>query len=113
MCTWPGWGWIDVEIRRVLLNKTFLAVLVALVALNCFFFIYQQSDGQGDFREYGNAYHQRLSAFSDLSWEEGLAQCAAVEEEILLHRRLIDHDLNALCLDALHYALNGGLTEIV
>ena len=71
------------EIRRVLLNKTFLAVLVALVALNCFFFIYQQSDGQGDFREYGNAYHQRLSVFSDLSWEEGLAQCAAVEEEIL------------------------------
>lgn len=71
------------EIRRVLLNKTFLAVLAALVALNCFFFIYQQSDGQGDFREYGNAYHQQLSEFADLSWEEGLARCAAVEEEIL------------------------------
>ena len=71
------------EIRRVLLNKTFLAVLVALVTLNCFFFIYQQSDGQGDFRECGNAYHQQLSEFSDLSWEEGLARCAAVEEEIM------------------------------
>ena len=71
------------EIRRVLLNKTFLAVLAALVALNCFFFIYQQSDGQGDFREYGNAYHQQLSEFADRNWEEGLARCAAVEEEIL------------------------------
>ncbi len=71
------------ETRRVLLNKTFLAVLAALIALNCFFFIYQQSDGQGDFREYGNAYHQQLSEFSNLSWEEGLARCAVVEEEIL------------------------------
>lgn len=71
------------EIRRVLLNKTFLAVLAALVALNCFFFVYQQSDGQGDFREYGNAYHQQLSEFSDLSWEEGLVRCAVVEEEIM------------------------------
>ena len=71
------------EIRRVLLNKTFLAVLAALVTLNCFFFIYQQSDGQGDFREYGNAYHQQLSEFADLSWDEGLVRCAAVEEEIL------------------------------
>lgn len=71
------------EIRRVLLNKTFLAVLAALVALNCFFFIYQQSDGQGDFREYGNAYHQKLSKFADLSWEEGLARCEAAEQEVM------------------------------
>ena len=71
------------ELRRVLLNKTFHAVLAALVTLNCFFFIYQQSDGQGDFREYGKAYHQQLSKFADRNWEEGLARCAAVEEEIM------------------------------
>ena len=71
------------EIRRVLLNKTCLAVLAALVALNCFFFIYQQSDGQGDFREYGNVYHQQISAFADRNWEEALTQCEVVEQEVL------------------------------
>ena len=55
------------EAKRVLKNPLFLATLAALLLLNAFFFIYQQTDGQGDFREYGNAYHQELDTLSDLS----------------------------------------------
>ena len=71
------------EAKRVLTNPLFLATLAALLLLNAFFFIYQQTDGQGDFREYGNAYHQELDALSNLSWEEGLAQCEIAEQEVL------------------------------
>ena len=71
------------EAKRVLKNPLFLAVLAALLLLNAFFFIYQQTDGQGDFREYGNAYHRELTALADLSWEEGLAQCEIAEQEAL------------------------------
>ena len=63
------------EAKRILKNPLFLATLLALLLLNAFFFIYQQTDGQGDFREYGNAYHWELDALADLSWEEGLSQC--------------------------------------
>ena len=71
------------EAKRVLKNPLFLATLTALLLLNAFFFIYQQTDGQGDFREYGNLYHQELGALIDLSWEEGLAQCEIAEQEVL------------------------------
>ena len=71
------------EAKRVLANPLFLATLVALLLLNAFFFIYQQTDGQGDFREYGNVYHQELTALADLSWEEGLTQCQMAEQEVL------------------------------
>ena len=71
------------EAKRVLKNPLFLATLAALLLLNAFFFIYQQTDGQGDFREYGNAYHQELDTLSDLSWEEGLARCEIAEQEVL------------------------------
>ena len=71
------------EAKRVLKNPLFLAVLAALLLLNAFFFIYQQTDGQGDFREYGNLYHQELNALADLSWDEGLAQCEIAEQEAL------------------------------
>ena len=71
------------EAKRVLKNPLFLATLAALLLLNAFFFIYQQTDGQGDFREYGNAYHRELTALADLSWEEGLAQCEIAEQEVL------------------------------
>ena len=71
------------EAKRVLANPLFLATLVALLLLNAFFFVYQQTDGQGDFREYGNLYHQELDALADLSWEEGLARCETAEQEIL------------------------------
>ena len=42
-----------------------------------------------------------------------IADNAAIEEALLFHSRLVDHDLNSLCLDALHDALNGGLAEVV
>lgn len=71
------------EAKRVLKNPLFLATLAALLLLNAFFFIYQQTDGQGDFREYGNAYHWELDALADLSWYEGLAWCEAAEQEVM------------------------------
>lgn len=71
------------EAKRVLKNPLFLATLAALLLLNAFFFIYQQTDGQGDFREYGNAYHRELTALADLSWYEGLAWCEAAEQEVM------------------------------
>lgn len=71
------------EAKRVLRHPLFLATLAALLLLNAFFFIYQQTDGQGDFREYGNAYHRELTALADLSWEEGLARCQIAEQEVL------------------------------
>lgn len=71
------------EAKRVLRHPLFLATLAALLLLNAFFFIYQQTDGQGDFREYGNAYHRELTALADLSWEDGLAQCEIAEQEAL------------------------------
>lgn len=71
------------EAKRVLKNPLFLATLAALLLLNAFFFIYQQTDGQGDFRVYGNVYHQELNALADLSWEEGLARCQIAEQEVL------------------------------
>lgn len=70
------------EAKRVLKNPLFLATLVALLLLNAFFFIYQQTDGQGDFREYGNVYHQEIVALADLSWEEGHALCQITEQEV-------------------------------
>ena len=71
------------EAKRVLKNPLFLATLAALLLLNTFFFVYQQTDRQGDFREFGTAYHQELDAISDLSWEEGLAWCEAAEQEVM------------------------------
>ncbi len=71
------------EEKRVLKNPLFLATLVALLLLNAFFFIYQQTDGQGNFREYGNVYHRELNALIDLSWYEGLAWCEAAEQEVM------------------------------
>lgn len=71
------------EAKRVLRHPLFLATLAALLILNAFFFIYQQADGEGDFQEYGNLYHQELDALADLSWEEGLARCETAEQEIL------------------------------
>ena len=40
------------ELRRILLGKTFLFLLAALVVLNGFFFLWQQADFSGDFRSY-------------------------------------------------------------
>ena len=62
------------EIRRVLLGKTFLATLAALLLLSSFFFLYQQADARGDYRAYGRIYHESLKSLDDLTWEEGLNQ---------------------------------------
>lgn len=70
------------ETKRVLKNPLFIATLATLLILNIFFFIYQQNDGQGNFMEYGNEYHKQIDAFSDLNWEEGLAQCEIAEQEV-------------------------------
>ncbi len=45
------------ELRRILLGKTFLFLLAALVCLNGFFFLWQQADFSGDFRSYPEMYH--------------------------------------------------------
>ena len=71
------------EAKRVLRHPLFLATLAALLLLNAFIFIYQQTDGEGDFREYGNLYHQELNTLADLNWDEGLAQCEIAEQEAL------------------------------
>lgn len=71
------------ESRRVLLNRSFLAILAALVVLNCFFFIYQQSDRQEDFRTYGTAYHRQIQELSGQSWEDGLEWCVEFQQNAL------------------------------
>lgn len=45
------------EFRRILLGKTFLFLLIALVCLNAFFFLWQQADYSGDFRSFPEMYH--------------------------------------------------------
>ena len=45
------------ELRRILLGKTFLFLLAALVCLNGFFFLWQQADFSGDFRTFPEMYH--------------------------------------------------------
>lgn len=45
------------ELRRILLGKTFLFLLAALVCLNGFFFLWQQADFSGDFQSYPEMYH--------------------------------------------------------
>ena len=45
------------ELRRILLGKTFLFLLAALVCLNGFFFLWLQADFSGDFRSYPEMYH--------------------------------------------------------
>lgn len=46
------------EFRRILLGKTFLFLLIALVCLNAFFFLWQQADYSGDFRSLPEMYHR-------------------------------------------------------
>ncbi len=74
MCIWPIWGWIDVEGKRILGSKAFLAVLAALVVLNCFSF-YQRSDTQENPRIDGELYHRQMMKVSGYSWEQAVAVC--------------------------------------
>lgn len=77
MYTWRIWGWIDVEFRRILLGKTFLGALAALICLNCFFFLYQQTDFSGSFRAYPDIYHEVVEEYLPLSLEDGAAKAQA------------------------------------
>ncbi len=70
------------EARRILGGRMFLITLLCLVTLNCFFFAYRHSIGGGDFRTYGNAYHQKLSELSGHSWEEVLEFCADYQDNV-------------------------------
>ena len=45
------------DFRRILLGKTFLFLLTALVCMNVFFFLWQQADKAGDFRSFPEMYH--------------------------------------------------------
>lgn len=68
------------EGKRVLFSRLFLVVLAALVVFNCFLFLCQRTDGQVDHRTYGDAYHQRLTQLSGMSWEEALVWCEAYQQ---------------------------------
>lgn len=71
------------EFRRILLGKTFLFLLAALVLLNGFFFLYRQTDFSGSFRAYPEIYHAVVEEYVALSWEEGLARTEQFEAEAL------------------------------
>lgn len=83
MSIWRIWGWIDVEARRVLGSRLFLAVLAGLLVLNCFFFVYNRPDTWEDPAVDGALYHQKLEELSDLSWEGALDWCVRYQEDAL------------------------------
>ena len=70
------------EVRRVLLHKTFLAALALLLALNCFFFLYSQKRS-GTLRSYADAYDSLVREMQTLSLEEGQRVCEARRQEML------------------------------
>jgi len=87
MCTWRIWGWIDVEAKRVLLSKTFLAVLAGLLALNTFLFLYYQSMGTGDFRGFATMYHEAVEELSAYSNDRAESTANRRYEEVLSDRK--------------------------
>ena len=80
MCTWPIWGWIDVESRRVLGSKLFLAVLAGLLVLNCAFFLYQQFNGEGNLQSAADDYNEKVELLCEMTPEEALDWCAKYQE---------------------------------
>ena len=81
MCTWLTWGWIDVEAKRVLGSRLFIAVLAGLVVLSCFFYLYQRPDTWEDPLVNGEVYHEQLEKLKDMSWEDAHAWCVQYQEE--------------------------------
>lgn len=69
------------EGKRVLLSKTLLFALAVLLVLNVFFFICNYSQGQGDFRDYGNIYHEIAETLTELNWDAALKSCNSWLEE--------------------------------
>ena len=81
MCTWHTWGWIDVEAKRVLGSRLFIAVLAGLVVLSCFFYLYQRPDTWKAPLINGEVYHEQLENLKDMSWEDAHAWCVQYQEE--------------------------------
>lgn len=75
MCIWHTWGEIDVEAKRILGCRLFIAVLVSLVVLSCFFYLYQRPDTWEDPLVDGEVYHKQLEKLRDMSWEDAHAWC--------------------------------------
>lgn len=71
------------EFKRILLGKSFLFFLIALVFLNCFFFLYQQRDYNGHLMVYNQVYDQMLAELQDTSWDEAETICHDRYEEYL------------------------------
>ncbi len=90
MYTWRIWGWIDVEGKRILLSKTFLAVLAGLLALNTFLFLYYQSMGTGSFQGFSTVYHEAVEELAALPDKEAEALANQRYEQILTDRRQDD-----------------------
>jgi len=69
------------EWKRVLLSKAFIAVLLALVIVNGFWFSYMRPDTWEDPLVNGDLYHEQLEKLSGSSWEEALQWCVSYREE--------------------------------
>lgn len=70
------------EVRRVLLHRTFLAALVLLLALNCFFFLYSQKKN-GTLRSYADTYDALVREMQTLPAEEGQRVCQSRKDEMM------------------------------
>ena len=70
------------EVRRVLLHKTFLATLALLTALSCFFFLYAQKKN-GTMRSYADTYDALVREMQPLPMEEGQRICQSRKKEML------------------------------
>ena len=82
------------EFKRTLLSRTFLFTLAALLLFNVWFFVYQNSNTNDDFRYYGELYDDIVDDFANLSWQEGYEECVRIEEEIKqqIFNSLYDND---------------------
>ena len=81
MCTWHTWGWIDVEAKRVLGSRLFIAVLAGLTVLSCFFYLYQRPDTWEAPLIDGEVYHEQLEKLSGMSWEDAHAWCIQYQKD--------------------------------
>lgn len=69
------------EAERILGSRLFIAVLVGLVVLSCFFYLYQRPDTWEDPLVNGEVYHEQLEKLKDMSWEDAHAWCVQYQED--------------------------------
>ena len=75
------------EARRILLGKTFLFLLAALVCLNAFFFLWQQADYSGDILAYPQMYHTVVEECKQegiepvIAFDEGAYDCLVADPD--------------------------------